>query len=235
MMYTPNLEERVLVTAVGVLAGAVYLGKRGCGAVSAAARLLVGVGSLTLAVAVGFAVLEPVIGYALMCLLMVAAFAIDLIQEEHARRRRVASLAPRPRVEFVPALWTLVAVLSATLVLPFIVAGRDVLAALIVGVCTLSMAGIAWRIASAPMQLTGNDPARERIEERASRAQRSGISCVLAVGIEFVFACFTLKESTAGLSRWTVIALPFALWVLIWTATALYVRSIRRSLHPKAA
>jgi hypothetical protein len=238
MIHAPDLEERIVVSATGVLAGVVYLGvaRRACGGHSAAARYFVGVGSLLVAAAVGLAVLEPIIGYALVCLFMVLAYAVDLVQDERARRRRVASLAPRSRAELLPALWTIVAALSAGMTVPFALAGHQTVAAYIVAACTLIMAATAWRLASAPMQLTGDNPREERVEERASRALRSGISSALAVAIVFVFSSFALKGVTTSLPvEHQILTLSFALWIVIWATTALYVWGIKRSPRGKAA
>lgn len=161
MTHTPDLEERIVVSALGVLAGIVYLfyTRRSCLGHSRAASYLVGIGS-----------------------------------------------------------------------------GHDVVAAVIVGACTLSMAAIAWRLASAPLQLTGDDPAKERIEERASRALRSGMSCVLAIAIIFVFSSFSLKGVTSGLPiEHEILTLSFAMWIVIGLATVLYAWSIKRSLRAKTA
>jgi hypothetical protein len=238
MTHAPDLEEKILISAMGVLAAAVYLGytRRSCAEHSKAASYLVGLGSLLLAAVVAIGALQPTIGYALICLLMVLAYVVDLVQEERAHRRRVASLAPRPRAELLPALWTVIAALSAGMVVPFVLAGHDAVAAFVVGACTLVMAGVAWRLASAPMQLEGEDPARERVQGRAWRALRSGISSALAVAIIFVFSSFSLKGFSTSLPvEREIITLSFTLWIVIGLATVLYVWGIKRSLRAKAA
>ncbi|MGH7736649.1 MAG: hypothetical protein ACREMP_02085 [Candidatus Tyrphobacter sp.] len=64
------------------------------------------------------------------------------------------------------------------------------IAAAIVAVCTFLMAGIAWRIASAPRQLFGENVRYERMRDRYSRTRKSGVTAVVAMGSIMVFTVF---------------------------------------------
>ena len=228
--------QRIVVTATATLAGVIYIASplRPDCLRSVSATFGVGVVAFAIAALVMSGLIAPVIAYAVLCLSMVSVYVVDLVQEEHARRRRVASLSPRPRADLIPAIWTVVAALSAAMVTPYIFEESNQVAASIVGACAIAMAAIAWRIASAPLQLLGNDPEAERNADRASRARRAGITSVLAVGIVFVFANFV--NPTPGAENSVERAVPylaFFIWVGLWVWESLYVRRLDR-LHAKA-
>lgn len=233
MHTAPLLMQRAVVAGVALLCGGVYLGlTRSCGVESRAARIVVGIGALVTAPAVWFSLLQPVIGYAFVCLLMVLAFAVDLAVEERTRSRRSAPLQPRARAELVPAFWSLVATASAAMIVPYAIAATERAAAVTVGICALLMAGIAWRIACAPTHLTGSDPQRERIAERASRALRSGVTAALAVAIVFVFSSF--ENQVAAIvtpAQHFVNAISFIAWIVLWLWAMLYAWSLKRTLR----
>ena len=163
--------QRIAVTATATLVFVVHLwsGWRGCVKL-AAARYISGTVALAIGALVILGFVAPVIGYAVLLLSLVSVSAVDLVQEEHGRRRRVASLTPRPRVDGVPAIWTVVAALSAAMVIPYIFEEGDRVAASIVGACTVVMAAIAWRIA----KRTG---AVGRLRSRGRAQSRPGVAC----------------------------------------------------------
>jgi hypothetical protein len=181
------------------------------------------------------AVVSPEIGYALLCLLMVMVCLADLLEEERARRRRVASLAPRPRLDPVPAIWIAVALLASAMVTPYGFESAHRVAAVIVGLCALAMTAIAWRIATASQQLTGENPEAERVKERACRAVRVGISSALAVAIVFVFAAFVNQTSTnvTALERY-IVDVTFYAFLVLWIGGMLYGWALHR-LRPRSA
>jgi len=223
--------ERIMVSAVAVFAGIVYLlaalrvKRNGKG--SASARM--GIAAFTFLVAglVALRELDPVIGYSLTALSLVAVSIVDLVREERARVRRIAALAPRPVAEVVPTLWIVAALVSLLALVPYLWLGNERLPATIAGACVLAMAAIAWRIASAPTQLTSANPAKERICEQASRMRKSGMACVLACGIVFVFVNFVNGTLPAvdGVERFWALAM-FVLWAGLWVWTSVYVKRL---------
>lgn len=225
------LTERILVAATAMLAGTVNITSplRPSCLQPVSARIGVGVVAFALAAFVLLGFVAPVVAYAVLCLSMVSVYVVDLVQEEHERKRRVASLSPRPRADRIPAIWTVVATLSAALVAPYILDESNRVAALIVGACAVVMAAIAWRIASAPLQLLGDDLEAERNADRSSRARRTNITSVLAVGIVFVFANFVNPTSAAATPIERVVPfLAFFVWVGLWVWGALYIRRLDR-------
>ncbi len=230
-------EQRLLVSATAGLAALVYtvFAVRACGALAAGARWAVAAGSVALIALLLDGVVAPEIGYALLCLLIVTVYLVDVVQEERERRRRVASLAPRPRVDIAPAIWMVVALLCAALVTPYALESAHRVAAVIVGLGAVAMAAIAWRIATAPQQLAGEDPDAERVKERAYRAIRVGNSSALAVAIVFVFATFVNQTSIAvtGLER-GIVAVTFYAFLMVWIWGMVYAWALRRSLRLKS-
>ena len=153
----------------------------------------------------------------------VGAFAVDLVLEERTPSRRSASLAPRSPIEIAPAIWCGVATLCVAMVVPFVADALQRAAAIVVGLCALVMAGIAWRIATAPAHLTGGDPQVERVRERSGRALRSGVAAALSVAIVFVFASFA--AGTGPLltpSQRFVEEISFWIFLVLWLGSMLY-------------
>jgi hypothetical protein len=236
-MVTATVAEQSIVAGTSILAGVVYIASplRPHCLESMSARVGVGVVAFAIAALVMLGQIAPVIAYAILCLSMVSVYIVDLVQEEHARRRRVASLSPRPRADRIPAIWAVVAALSAAMVTPYILEESNRVAASIVGACAIAMAAIAWRIASAPLQLLGDDPEAELAADRASRARRTYITSALAVGSVFVFANFV--NPTSGVDTPVERAVRF-LVLLVWVGLVFwgtfYVRRLDR-LHAKAS
>lgn len=223
--------QRIVVFATAILAGAVYLltalRVRHGGEASAPARFAIAGFVFVIALLVMMRVLEPVVGYSLTCFSLVAVFFVDLLRDEHMRRRRVAMLKPRSAAEFVPAVWIAVTLLSTLVLLPYIAGGINVTAALISATCAIAMAAIAWRVASAPMQLSGNDPRVEHLRERACRARQVGLTCVVAIGSLALFVSFSIVRPPAfgGLGRITGIEM-LVVWAALWIWQVWYVRRI---------
>ncbi|MHB8433301.1 MAG: hypothetical protein ACYC8W_07070 [Candidatus Tyrphobacter sp.] len=237
-------EQSLFVSAMAAIAGVVYVGHAvrarryetrpatSCDEGPSWPRYGVAVVAFALAALVLLGIVQPVIGYAVLCLAMVSVFVADLAYEERARRRRIASLSPRPRADLVPASWAILAALSAFMVAPYAVESSARAAAIIIGMCTLVMAAMAWRIAAAPEQLAGRDPRAERILDRASRARRSGLTSALAVGIVFVLASFFNENESRALVTPLEFAINFTslgVWAGIWAWQALYVRRLTRA------
>jgi hypothetical protein len=217
-----------VLALLGAIANAV-LGFRAlrCDRASGLARIVDAFALLAIGILVFFHAVSPVAGYGMLCLALVSVFLFDLLREERARKRRVASLTPRPAADAVPATWVAMAVLSLPMLTPYVILGEQRAAALMVGLCAFVMACIAWRIASAPMQLEGKDIRGERIRNRASRSQQIGSTAVLAIGSIFVFISFVNSELPVVTPLQSLLLLvSFFAWSGLWVWVALYGRHL---------
>ncbi len=194
---------------------------------SANARYAVAAFSLLLGVLAMVRLLAPVVTYSLLCLGITSIYAFDLVREERLRTVRVASLAPRGRLDTVPAIWIGIAIASTLMLVPYFLLGEEVVAASIVTACAIAMATIAYRILGAPMLLCGGDAAAERLRDRARRSTRVGLTCVVAIGTVFVFISFVngrLAFVTPAQQALNIAA-P-ALWAALWMWQSLRVRRL---------
>ncbi len=157
---------------------------------SALSNFFAVVASLIIGALVLLHVASAVVGYAVLCLALAIFQLFDLLQDEQVRRRRAASLVPRPAAEAVPTVWVAVAAASVLILAPYVILGEQRGAALMVGTCALIIAGIAWRVASGPVQLRGENIRDERMRDRASRTRKAGVPAVIAIGSIFVFISF---------------------------------------------
>ena len=213
--------QRLAVAAVCALAAVVYAGRG-----TREQRLVVAPVALAIGVLVGLGIVAPVVAYGLLCLTMVSVF---LVREERTRRRRVASLAPRPAVDAVPIVWIASAATSALMLTPYVVFGQQRAAALLVGACALVTAAISWRIASAPIELEGTDIRSERLRDRASRFRRAGLTAVLAIGIVFVFISFVNSELQVVMPVERIfLYASLVAWASLWAWVAWYVHRLDR-------
>lgn len=163
---------------------------------------------------VAFRLVSPVIGYSLLCLALAGFQLVGLVQDEQARarQRRVALLARRPAAEVVPTIWVLLAVSTGVMLVLYVILDKQRVAAVIVALCAFLMAGIAWRIASAPRQLFGEDVEHERMRDRYCRTRKAGVTAVVAMGSVMAFTVFAdsnvhttlpLLRALANVSWWT--------------------------------
>jgi hypothetical protein len=218
MHHLTAYDQNLAIAAVAILATIAYgiLGVRNRLCDPAHARVLLVTASV--AFAIGVLVLlqavSPVVGYSLLCLALAGFQLADLLQDEHARtqRRRVALLAPRPAADIVPTAWVALAVAAGLMLAPYVFLDEQRVAAAIVAICAFVMAGIAWRIASAPRQLFGEDVRYERIRDRYSRTRKAGVTSVVAMGTVMVFMSFVnyhlhtvppLLRTLQSVSWWT--------------------------------
>lgn|GEM_PF-1442034 len=210
--------------SVLIIYGILGIRQRRCDPVSARKSFAVALLALVLALLMLPQVLSPVVGYSLLCLALAGSQLFDLLQDERARRRRVASLAPRPNAEAIPTVWVALAVASALLLAPYVILGEQRAAAVIAGVCAFVMAGISWRIASAPVQLHGEDIRQERMRERAARMRKAGVAAVIAMGSIMVFISFVnsqlptvlpLQRTLLNVSWWTWAV--SGVWVIVYS------------------
>jgi hypothetical protein len=223
----------LLVSGFAVLAAILFvvLAARAarCDVGTALSRFAVAAVALVIAMLVFLRVASPVVGYGMLCLALVSVYLFDLLQEERARRRRVASLTPRPAAEATPAAWVAIAAASVLMLAPYVILGEQRAAALMVGICALVMAGIGWRVASAPVLLKGDDVRSERIRDRALRFRRVGLSAVVAVGSIMVFIGFVNRDLPAVLPLQRILSsASFVTWAGLLAWVMLYWQHLDR-------
>jgi hypothetical protein len=232
-MNTIGIFESAVISAIAGLVAIVHvvigIRMRSCDTTSALSRFVVALVALAIAVLVFVSGISPMAGYGMLCLALVGVFLFDLLREEHTRRPRVASLTPRPAAEAVPSIWVVIAVASVLMLAPYVILDEQRAGALMVGVCAFGMAGIAWRIASAPVQLDGEDIQTGRMRDRASRSQKAGLTAVLAIGSIFLFISFANAGLPAALPwKWILFIVSFVTWAALAAWVTLYWRHLDR-------
>ncbi len=162
----------------------------------------------------------PAVAYAILCLLLAARCIVDQIAEERASRRRSALLGRSRHIDPVLLIWVGLAAVSALFLIPWVLDPAVRAAAIMVSVCVSTMFAVAWRIATAPPLLLGNDLEAEQIVDRETRATRTGMVCFFAEAATFVFLSFSGSSLAPAM-----VLLVFGLYA--WTR--LYARQLART------
>ncbi|MBV9270913.1 MAG: hypothetical protein JO165_07465, partial [Candidatus Eremiobacteraeota bacterium] len=102
------------------------------------------------------------------------------------------------------------------------------IAAAFVTVCVLIMVFVAWRIASAPPLLFGDDLAAEQVVDRETRAIRTGNTCFLTVGSVAIFVGFIGGQQGFIDHRFVVWTLQL-LWIGLLAWKSIYARRLSRT------
>ncbi len=220
--------ERLAVGAVAAFAAianvgvGVRVGK--CAAASALARCIVAGVALVIGALAMFDRISAVVSYGLLCLALTSVFVADLWHKEHLHKRRVASLAPRPAADAVPTVWVTIAAISPLMLTPYVILREQLAAAFMVGFCALVMATMAWRLASSPVQLAGENLQLERMRERAWRSKSAGLTAVIAVGSVMAFIGFVNADSpvvTAVQRDLRLVSLVVWAMLAVWVLTCI--------------
>ncbi len=191
-------------------------------------RLAVALVEILIAGLVFAHLVSPGIAYAVLCLSLVANYIVDLISEERARRRRAAILQRSRGVDPALMTWIVIAAASPLLLFQYFLAAPNRIAAIVVACCVVAMAAIAWRIASALPILLGDDLVAEQRVDQATRTDRTGYICVLAIGVVFVFACFV--NQVPGTANDRIILPAVFAWIGIFLWRLIYARRLSRAL-----
>lgn len=217
------------VAAIAFLAAVVYaflgLRNRTCDRPYARALFVTALVAFLIGLLALFQIVSPVIGYSFLCLALSGFQLADLLQDEQARarRRRIAIVAPRPAAELVPTIWVSLAIAAGLMIVPYVILDKQRLAAVIVAVCAFLMAGIAWRIASAPRQLFGEDLRYERMRDRYSRTRKAGLTAVIAMGSIMAFTVFVNHDLHTVLPLLSTLqSVSWWLWALSGISLILY-------------
>lgn len=222
-------DQNLTIAAVAFLAAIVYgilgIRNRDCDPPYGRAFFVTASVALVIALLVLFQVVSSVVGYSFLCLVLAGFQLADLLQDEQARarQRRVALLAPRPAAEVVPTIWVLLATAAGLMLAPYVILDEQRVAAAIVAACAFLMAGIAWRIASAPRKLFGEDVRSERMRDRYSRTRKAGLTAIIAMGSVMVFIVFVNYNlhTTLPLLR-TLQSVSWWMWALSGVSLVFY-------------
>jgi hypothetical protein len=229
-----NLAVAATAAFVIILYGVLGLRRGRCDPERARPLFAVAVVAFLIAAVVILQVVSAVVGYSLLCLALAGFQLEDLLQDERARarQRRVALLAPRPAADVAPTVWVVLAAASVLALAPYVVLNEERAAATIVGVCALVMAAIAWRIASAPVQLYGEDIESERLRDRRSRTRKAGVTAVIAMGSIMVFISFVNYSLPAVLPlQRTLLSVSWWTWAASGASVLLYSAYLSRLGH----
>lgn len=196
---------------------------------SPAARYAVACVAFAAALGVLANLLSIVVGYAMLCLALAARAAGDQIAEERAPRRRAAIINRSRRPDPVIVTWMLLTLLSSLALVPYVLDRTLLIAAIPVAACVATTLAIAWRIATAPPILLGDDLAAEQVVDRETRAIRTGNTCFLAVAAIASFTGFIGGEMNLANYRIAtcVPLLVLAFGLLAWRS--LYARRLTRA------
>ena len=110
-------------------------------------------------------------------------------------------------------IWMGLSAVCIAFLLPWVLDQADRPAAIVVTGCAAMMLALAWRIASAPPLLLGDDLEAEQIVDRETRAIRTGKACFFAIGASAMFLIFS--GSSVG-SPIMLLGLVLAVWILLY-------------------
>jgi uncharacterized membrane protein YqjE len=167
--------------------------------------------------------IPPIVGYAIVCLAYVAQIVQAQIAEERAPRRRSVLLGRSRRVNSVLATWIGLAAVYSLLLIPWVLDDAYRGVAILVGACVVTMLVVAWRIATSPPLLFGNDLEAEQVVDRETRAIRTGKTCFFAIVTVFVFIGFAYGPSIPGAAALLLVPAGLAAW------TRIYARRLSRT------
>jgi hypothetical protein len=129
-----------------------------------------------------------------------------------------------------PVLVTWIALTATTslVLIPWLLDEAYRTAAVIVTICVLTMVVVAWRVASAPPLLFGNDVEAEQVVDRETRAIRTGNTCILTVGSVAIFVGF-IGGTPPFINHHVIVWAMILLWVLLLTWRSIYTRRVSQT------
>jgi hypothetical protein len=179
----------------------------------------IGVGAL-----VFFRMLEPMVGYALLCAGLAATMSQIYLSMRNRTPRRAAVLQPRTPASVVPPFWYVAALFAS--IIPLQTWGVPQLrtGALIVVIASLFVVFVAYRTSSMAALLAGVDPEIEVFVDNRLRWARVSSLLLLAFAISFAFmgaaeawidepsAAYSIPFVTSG----TLMFLYGAWWAIVF-------------------
>jgi hypothetical protein len=171
--------------------------------------------------------LSLTVAYGFFCRAAACRPAAGLLIEEQERERgrRAALLQRAPRVDPVLLVWIALGALSMVVFVPSMLVAEQRFAASIVAISVALMIFLAWRIATAPTLLTGDDVEAELVVDRTRRIRRTGSIAMVAIAAASFYAAIGVGSKTlflVGMALYAVIAV----WLMI------YLRATSRTLVP---
>ena len=195
--------------------------------VSPLARYIVSLVGFGMAVALLTRLITPAAAYAILCLALVGRCVADQIVEERTPRRRSALIGRSRSIDPVLVMWMGLTGAASLALVPWLLNDAYRIAGGVVMVCVLTMVVVAWRIASAPPLLFGNDLEAEQVVDRETRAIRTGNVCVLTVGTVGAFVAFIGGQHGFFDHRFIVWAVMF-LWAGLLAWKSIYARTFHK-------
>lgn len=195
---------------------------------SPAARYFVSFVCFAMAAGIFSNLLAPTTAYACMCLALVVRCITDQVAEERAPRRRSALLGRVRHVDPILLIWIGFAALSSLVLLPALLDSASRATAIPVALCVAGMIVVAWRIASAPPLLSGDDLEAEEIVDSETRVTRTGNTCVASISPAIAYILFFgLPRGTTLVP--TIYLAPTIVWVGLLVWKTLYARHLART------
>jgi hypothetical protein len=172
-------------------------------------------------------VLSLTVAYGFFCLAAASRLVAGLLAEERerARGRRAALLQPAPRIDPVLLVWIALATLTTLVFVPSLLVADQRAVAGIVAISVALIVFLAWRIATAPTLLSGDDVEAELVVDRTRRIRRTGSTALVAIAAASFYASIGAGSKTlflVGMALYAVIAI----WLMI------YLRLASRTLVP---
>jgi hypothetical protein len=172
-------------------------------------------------------VLSLTVAYGFFCLAAASRLAAGLLAEERerARGRRAALLQPAPRIDPVLLVWIALATLTTLVFVPSLLVADQRDAASVVAVSVALIVFLAWRIATAPTLLSGDDVEAELVVDRTRRIRRTGSAALVAIAAASFYA-------SIGAGSKTLFLVGMALYAVIGIWLMIYLRIASRTLVP---
>jgi len=172
--------------------------------------------------------ITPAVAYAMLCLALTGRCVADQLVEERAPRRRSALIGRSRSVDPVLLTWIALSGATSLVLIPWLLEQPYRVASVTVAVCVLAMVVVAWRIASAPPLLFGNDLEAEQVVDRETRTLRTGNACVLTIGTVAIFNAFIGDQQGFADHRFIVWGL-LLLWIALLAWRSIYARHLTRT------
>jgi hypothetical protein len=158
--------------------------------------LYVGAAS-TIAILVVLEMTSRIPPFAAMALwsLILASCMNPALRSGRSAKKRVAVLRPRRTADSLPPPWLLALAVAATAILVMVSASpHERMQGFLIACSSALIAVMAWRFASSPTILRGNDPLVEECLDRLLRFYRARNLILLAVSQLFFFQMFAMQD-----------------------------------------
>ena len=162
-----------------------------------------------------FTLVPQQLWYALLCVCIAGSFGIAYLSLRSATKRRSAVLRQRPAA--APTWVFLAAVVSALSLLAYADTIQMAVAAGFVALSCVFTLFLAWRVATMPALLTGEDSVVELFVDERLRRIRTGAVLTFAVVPQFVYASFS------GWQTNEIHTIAWGFTLATWIAVSVYI------------